>query len=122
MYSKVSIVALTALLLQAASGFAPAGQSSGVVSMQQQQQQQSVSALQMASDDEENLLRWAKSSRSAGADDNVVELGRPIGVVLAEDDKGNVYVETLAPKGNAARSGLVSSINGSRCIICLCEI
>ena len=26
---------------------------------------------------------------------------------IAEDDKGNVYVETLAPNGNAARSGKV---------------
>lgn len=30
-----------------------------------------------------------------------------MGIVLDEDDNGNVYVQTVAPKGNAARSGLV---------------
>lgn len=36
------------------------------------------------------------------------ELKRPLGIVLEEDKAtGNVYVETVAPKGNAARSGLV---------------
>ena len=63
-------------------------------------------ALHMAKDDDD-LLRWAKTSRSASAGDNVVELIRPIGVVLSEDEKGNVFVETLAPNGNAARSGKV---------------
>ena len=57
----------------------------------------------MASD--EDFLRWARASRSAQADDTVVELMRPLGLVLNEDDKGNVYVETVAPKGNAARQG-----------------
>mmetsp|Transcript_14171 Transcript_14171/g.19914 ORF Transcript_14171/g.19914 Transcript_14171/m.19914 type:complete len:109 (+) Transcript_14171:129-455(+) len=59
----------------------------------------------MAND--EDLLRWARSSRSASTEDRVVELKRPLGVVLNEDDNGNVYVETLAPKGNAARTGQV---------------
>lgn len=67
----------------------------------------SMTALNMAND--EDLLRWARASRSASADDTVVELNRPIGVILAEDDSGNVYVETVAPNGNAARSGLVRS-------------
>lgn len=57
--------------------------------------------------DSEELLRWAKASRSASSDDNVVELMRPLGLVLNQDDKGNVYVETVAPKGNAARTGKV---------------
>ena len=35
------------------------------------------------------------------------ELKRPLGVVLEEDEKGNVYVETVAPLGNAARTGVV---------------
>ena len=110
MNSKISILALTALLFQAASAFAPATHhhhattSSGIASISRPQT--TTVALQMAS--EEDLLRWARSSRNAGADDNLVELKRPIGVVLAEDDKGNVFVETLAPKGNAARSGKVS--------------
>ena len=36
-----------------------------------------------------------------------LELKRPLGVVLEEDEKGNVYVETVAPLGNAARTGVV---------------
>lgn len=65
----------------------------------------SSAALQMAN--EKDLIRWSKSKRTAGVDDRVVELKRPLGLVLEEDDKGNVYVETVAPKGNAARTGLV---------------
>ena len=57
----------------------------------------------------EDYLRWAKTTRSADADDNVVELLRPLGLVLQEDENRNVYVETVAPKGNAARTGKVSS-------------
>lgn len=56
---------------------------------------------------EDDLLRWARSSRSASIDDRVVELKRPLGIVLNQDDSGNVYVETVASKGNAARTGLV---------------
>lgn len=56
---------------------------------------------------EKDLIRWARSARTASADDRSVELKRPLGIVLEEDDSGNVYVETLAPRGNAARSGIV---------------
>ena len=63
-------------------------------------------ALSMAKQDED-LLRFARQSRSAGSEDNVVELMRPLGLVLNQDDSGNVYVETVAPKGNAARTGKV---------------
>ena len=59
------------------------------------------------SDNENDLLRWARSKRSAEFGDNVVELIRPLGLVLQEDEQGNVYVETVAPKGNAARTGKV---------------
>ena len=58
-------------------------------------------------EDDEDFNRWARASRSAGTNDNLVELKRPLGLVLDEDDNGNVYVQTVAPKGNAARSGLV---------------
>jgi hypothetical protein len=64
--------------------------------------------LYMANDDD--FMRWARASRSAGAGDNVVELMRPLGLVLNEDDQGNVYVETVAPKGNAARTGKVRCV------------
>lgn len=57
--------------------------------------------------DENDLLRWARAARSAGSDDNVVELPKPLGLVLNQDANGNVYVETVAPKGNAARTGQV---------------
>lgn len=53
------------------------------------------------------MLRFARSSRAAGNDDNVVELMRPLGLVLNQDESGNVYVETVAPRGNAARSGQI---------------
>jgi len=65
----------------------------------------SSSALSMAKD--EDLLRKSRSSRAAGNDDNLVELTRPLGLVLNQDDDGNVYVETVAPRGNAARTGRV---------------
>ena len=65
----------------------------------------SSSALSMANN--EDLLRFSRASRSAGNDDNVVELMRPLGLVLNQDDDGNVYVETVAPRGNAARTGKV---------------
>ena len=58
-------------------------------------------------DQDEDLMRWARQSRSASSDDTVVELMRPLGLVLNQDDNGNVYVETVAPKGNAARTGKV---------------
>jgi len=52
-------------------------------------------------------MRFARQSRQAGNDDNVVELTRPLGLVLNQDDDGNVFVETVAPRGNAARTGKV---------------
>lgn len=57
--------------------------------------------------DDQDFMRWAKQSRSASQGDRLVELKRPLGLVLDEDDAGNVFVQTVAPKGNAARSGLV---------------
>lgn len=65
----------------------------------------SSTALAMSDND---FMRWARASRSASDGDNVVELVRPLGLILKEDDQRNVYVETLAPNGNAARSGKVS--------------
>jgi len=56
---------------------------------------------------EEDVARWQKAARQAGPNDRVVELRRPVGIVLDEDDDGNVYVETVAARGNAARTGLV---------------
>lgn len=64
-------------------------------------------SLAMSDDKNSDLLRFSRSSRSAGSDDNVVELLRPLGLILNQDADGNVYVETVAPKGNAARTGKV---------------
>lgn len=60
-----------------------------------------------SSQNDEELMRFSRASRSAGINDRVVELKRPLGLVLNEDDNGNVYVETVAARGNAARTGLV---------------
>lgn len=60
-----------------------------------------------------DFMRWARQSREAGAEDNVVQLVKPLGLVLNQDAKGNVYVETLAPKGNAARTGKVRTSCGT---------
>lgn len=107
MLSKVSsIVGVALALFHVAAGFAPSQQVNWPVVADAPSA--SLTALRMAND--EDLLRWARTSRSAAAGDNLVELVRPIGVILAEDDKGNVFVETLAPQGNAARSGKVINI------------
>jgi hypothetical protein len=102
MFSKKSSVMGVALaLFQVAAGFAP----QMAIGQRVESPPASATALRMANDDD--LLRWARTSRSAAAGDNLVELIRPIGVILAEDERGNVFVETLAPSGNAARSGKV---------------
>ncbi len=58
-------------------------------------------------DADDELRRYDKVRRAADANARVVELVRPLGMVLNEDSQGNVYVEAIAPKGNAARSGNV---------------
>lgn len=90
------IAAVAAISVPSAMGFAPSSTSS--VS-------RPITSLSMAEDEE--FMRWAKQSRSASSNDNLVELKRPLGLVLDEDDNGNVVVQTVAPRGNAARSGLV---------------
>mmetsp|Transcript_20782 Transcript_20782/g.59251 ORF Transcript_20782/g.59251 Transcript_20782/m.59251 type:complete len:207 (-) Transcript_20782:471-1091(-) len=96
------------MAISTVGAFAPAAQSSSSAFTVTAESQ---TALHMAGGDdnknESDLLRWARASRSAEADDNVVELMRPLGLVLNEDKQGNVYVETVAPKGNAARTGKV---------------
>ena len=52
-----------------------------------------------------------------GLDSAYAFLRDQFGVVLAEDDDGNVYVETLAPNGNAARSGQVRFLFGALVLI-----
>ena len=66
--------------------------------------------LKMVDNEKEEFMKFARQSRSAGSNDRVVELVRPLGIVLADDGQGNVYVQTVAPRGNAARTGMVSVI------------
>ena len=97
------VAVLLALIAASSSAFAPASVSCNSISTTAAS---SSTALSMANDND--LLRWARSARTAGVDDRVVELKRPLGIVLNEDKSGNVYVETVAARGNAARTGLVS--------------
>jgi len=75
--------------------------------IQQRKVQFRTSSSELCMASEEDLNRWAKAARQAGPNDRVVELRRPLGLVLDEDDDGNVFVETVAARGNAARTGLV---------------
>jgi hypothetical protein len=60
-----------------------------------------------SNNNDEDYMRWARQARFAEDGDTIVELPRPLGLVLNADAQGNVYVEKVAPKGNAARSGKV---------------
>lgn len=63
--------------------------------------------LNLSDDNDQNFMRWNRQKRSATVGDRVVELKRPLGIVLEEDENGNVYVDAVAPRGNAARTGMV---------------
>jgi hypothetical protein len=104
-----NFLSIAALLLASSIDLASSfgvPQPSGMTT-QQRQQSASTTALGMAKKEDEDLLRFARQSRTAQTGDNVVELMRPLGLVLNQDDSGNVYVETVAPRGNAARTGQV---------------
>ncbi|GFH44549.1 hypothetical protein CTEN210_01023 [Chaetoceros tenuissimus] len=99
---KTTSLILASALLSSANAFAPVSTPSFAVAAKEN----AVTALDMVKDDD--LTRYSRQQRFADADDRIVELKRPLGLVLEEDKAtGNVYVETVAPKGNAARSGLV---------------
>jgi hypothetical protein len=59
---------------------------------------------------DEEYMRWARQARSAESGDEIVEFPRPLGLILNADAQGNVYVEKVAPKGNAARTGKVCAL------------
>jgi len=101
------VSAAAALLLaisspQGCAAFAPAAASPSS-STAAASTSSSPTALSMAGDFN-NIFR---SARQASAEDRVVELKRPLGIVLDEDDNGNVFVDTVAPRGNAARTNMV---------------
>mmetsp|Transcript_15448 Transcript_15448/g.38426 ORF Transcript_15448/g.38426 Transcript_15448/m.38426 type:complete len:198 (-) Transcript_15448:3267-3860(-) len=99
MKSLSVIAAIVLLVVQTSTAFSPNVRPAATTMT-------SSTAVSMAGDDED-LLRAARSSRSASTDDNVVTLMKPLGLVLNQDDDNNVYVETVAPRGNAARTGKV---------------
>merc|ERR1719230_1891224 len=53
------------------------------------------------------MNRNSRSSRSAGADDRVVELRMPLGIELDEDKEGNVYVKSIEKNSRAEKSNMV---------------
>jgi len=67
----------------------------------------SSTALNLSDDNDTNFLNWNRQKRQASVTDRIVELKRPLGIVLDEDEDGNVYVDAVAPRGNAARTGMV---------------
>lgn len=103
---KSTIAILAAAVLAVPSNMSCVGFSTPAV-ISATSQRTSATSLNMAAEDDESFMRWAKQSRSASQGDRLVELRRPLGLVLDEDDDGNVFVQTVAPKGNAARSGQV---------------
>ena len=53
------------------------------------------------------FTRANRATRSAGADDRIVEILLPLGMELAEDKEGNVFVKSIEPNGRAAKTGKV---------------
>lgn len=98
MKSTIALIIAAALTAPTCTAFAP----SSTISASRQQQ---LTTLSMST--EEDIRRFEKAARYAGAGENFVELKRPLGLVLDQDDNGNVFVQTVAPKGNAARAGTI---------------
>ena len=86
-------------LALAAAAFAPARHTT----------RSTTTALAAAADEDADFMKWARAARYATDTDEVIELPRPLGLVLNQDPSGNVYVEKIAPKGNAARTGKVGN-------------
>lgn len=66
--------------------------------------------VRMVSDEESEraLTNMARAARKVGPNDRVVELRKPMGLVLEEDERGNVYVVEIYPGSNAARTKNIS--------------
>ena len=102
--ARLSIVAIAAMIIGGASAFAP---HSAPKSVAFKTSMESPTALEVFGGWGDDMMKRARAMRSADADDRVVELNRPLGIVLKEDPYGNVFVEKVAPRGNAARNGNV---------------
>jgi C-terminal processing protease CtpA/Prc len=97
MKSIIALVAAAALTATPSCAFSPTSTSLATT--------RQPTSLSMST--EEDIRRFEKAARYAGAGENFVELKRPLGLVLDQDDNGNVFVQTVAPKGNAARAGTI---------------
>lgn len=65
----------------------------------------------MAQSEEEKdraLANMARAARQVGPNDRVVELRKPLGLVLEEDERGNVYIVEILDGGNASRKKTIN--------------
>uniref|UniRef100_A0A6U1P4I4 PDZ domain-containing protein n=1 Tax=Fibrocapsa japonica TaxID=94617 RepID=A0A6U1P4I4_9STRA len=67
----------------------------------------SVLPIKMSLSDDEELRKQSRALRKPGANDRVAEVNKPLGMVLEEDERGDVYVADVIPGGNAARTGKI---------------
>ncbi|KAG5188192.1 hypothetical protein JKP88DRAFT_353492 [Tribonema minus] len=64
----------------------------------------SASSLRMSDDDEDALTAAARAARKAGPNDRVVEIRKPLGLVLEENEKGDVFITKVKDNSNASRN------------------
>mmetsp|Transcript_15370 Transcript_15370/g.22825 ORF Transcript_15370/g.22825 Transcript_15370/m.22825 type:complete len:202 (+) Transcript_15370:10-615(+) len=57
--------------------------------------------LKMAADD---LAKVSRAARKAGPNDRVIKLTKPLGLVLQEDNKGDVFIAKINSTGSAIRN------------------
>jgi hypothetical protein len=60
-----------------------------------------VGALRAANDEDDALTKMMRASRKAGPNDRVVELRKPLGLVLEEDPIGDVYITKIKENSSA---------------------
>ena len=53
------------------------------------------------------VARANRASRRPGGDDRIVELRKPMGLELVQNEEGNVFVKSIEPNGRADKSGSV---------------
>ncbi|CAM9525686.1 unnamed protein product, partial [Choristocarpus tenellus] len=54
--------------------------------------------------DERALANVARAARKVGPNDRVVEIQKPMGLVLEEDERGNVYIVEILSGSNASKN------------------
>ena len=98
------IITLFLTQLVAVSAFAPSSAHQSLTTTTSP----STTARPMAESEDDTFMKWARAARFATDEDEVIELPRPLGLILNQDPSGNVYVEKVAPRGNAARTGKIN--------------